>query len=105
MKIDHTNVSGLTGGLAGAGTGRTERGDHSGDEKQKAATASASASGAIDEIQLSELGKQLRVLASDSPERNQRIQELAKLVESGRYEVDAQDLSRRLIEDAQKERG
>jgi len=104
MKIDHTNVSGLAGGLAGAGTGRTERGESSGDEKLKAAAASASA-GAPDEIQLSGLSQQLRVLASGSPERNQRIQELARLVESGRYEVDARDLSRRLIEDALKERG
>jgi len=104
MKIDQTSVSGLAGGLAGAGTGRTERGENPVEEKQKAAAASAAGSQATDEIQLSGLSQTLRVLATDSPERNRRIEELSQLVESGRYEVDTQELSRRLIEDATKER-
>ncbi len=50
-----------------------------------------------DKVSLSALSAQLRAQGAQSPERAAR---LAELVRSGRYQIDAAELSRRLVDDA-----
>lgn len=53
-----------------------------------------------DRVALSELGSRIRELAVDAPERAVRLEKLSAEVGAGRYQVDALELSRRLIEQA-----
>lgn len=53
-----------------------------------------------DRVALSELGSRIRELAVDAPERAARLEKLSAEVGAGRYQVDALELSRRLIEQA-----
>lgn len=54
-----------------------------------------------DRVQLSDLsGRLLKLLNTESPERAARFERLAAEVRSGRYEVDALAVSRRIIDDA-----
>jgi flagellar biosynthesis anti-sigma factor FlgM len=91
MKIDN-HLSGLNLDRAGAATPAARYG-------AGASVAGDPASGR-DEISLSRLGQQLRALASDSPEREQKIAALAAAYASGSYRVDAAEVSHRLVEDA-----
>ncbi|MFN3322616.1 MAG: flagellar biosynthesis anti-sigma factor FlgM [Bryobacteraceae bacterium] len=53
-----------------------------------------------DQVELSGLATALRELESDSPEHVRRLERLSAEVQSGRYEVDAEELSRNLIDGA-----
>ncbi len=57
-----------------------------------------------DQVSLSALSGRLRALSVDSPERLARLDRLAEKVRGGRYEVDAHEVSRRLVDDALKPR-
>lgn len=57
-------------------------------------------SGGGDSVELSSLGSQLARLTADSPERAARLEQLAADVASGRYQVDAQAVSQRLLDDS-----
>ena len=50
-------------------------------------------------IDLGALGDNLRKQTEGSPEREAHIERLRKLVQSGEYEVDAEALARKLIDD------
>jgi anti-sigma28 factor (negative regulator of flagellin synthesis) len=53
-----------------------------------------------DDINLSELVRSLRSLASDSPERQTKLEELARMYASGNYTIDAAATAAKIIEDA-----
>ena len=53
-----------------------------------------------DNVDLSELARSLRSLASDSPERQAKLEELARLYASGNYTVDAAATAAKIIDDA-----
>lgn len=58
-----------------------------------------------DSVQLSSLGQalqaeELRASDIESPERQQRVAQLNKDVKSGIYQIDAENLSRKIIDDA-----
>jgi anti-sigma28 factor (negative regulator of flagellin synthesis) len=53
-----------------------------------------------DDIHLSELVRSLRSLAGDSPERQARIEHIARSYASGAYRVDAQSTASKVIDDA-----
>lgn len=96
MKVNNNNLSSLnpaeTLGTQQAGrTGQTTGSSHS------PATGQA-ASG--DDIHLSELVRSLRSLAADSPERQARIEQLARSYASGSYHVDPQATAAKIIDDA-----
>ncbi|MBM3812346.1 MAG: flagellar biosynthesis anti-sigma factor FlgM [Acidimicrobiia bacterium] len=96
MKIDHTNVGGAGASASdSAALHRIQQAGQAGSGPEK-----TQAGGAGDKIEISELGQRLRMLAVESPERAARLEQLSKLVESGRYEADSEGLSQRLIEDA-----
>lgn len=53
-----------------------------------------------DDVHLSELVRSLRSLASESPERQERIEELARSYTSGSYQVNAEATAAAIISDA-----
>jgi flagellar biosynthesis anti-sigma factor FlgM len=96
MKVNDPNLSSLasTGASSAQQTGRTG---------QAARTTDASAAGVAapsDDIHLSELVRSLRSLAADSPERQSRIEQIARAYASGTYQVDAQATASGIINDA-----
>ena len=75
--------------------------------KAAAAGAGTASSGAstsdgvhLDDVHLSELVRSLRSLASDSPERQSRIEQLARTAANGSYKVDPQATADAIIHDA-----
>ena len=66
----------------------------------RAAAAGASSVGSNDDVHLSELVRSLRSLAADSPERQARIEQLARASANGSYKVDAQSTAEAIIQDA-----
>jgi len=56
-----------------------------------------------DNVDLAELVRSLRSLASDSPERQAKLEELARLYASGNYTVDAAATAAKIIDDAIEE--
>ena len=53
-----------------------------------------------DQGHLSDLAGCLRSLSPDTPERVANLKKLSAEVEAGRYTVDAQSLSRKIVDDA-----
>lgn len=53
-----------------------------------------------DDVQLSELARNLLSLASESPERQAHIEELTRATTAGTYRVDAEATASSMIEDA-----
>jgi len=53
-----------------------------------------------DDVHLSELVKNLRSLAADSPERQAKLESLARTYASGSYTVDAEATASKVIDDA-----
>jgi len=53
-----------------------------------------------DDIHLSELVRSLRSLASDSPERQAKLEELARMYAAGTYRVNAAATAAKIVEDA-----
>ena len=53
-----------------------------------------------DDVHLPELVRSLRSLACDSPERQARMEELARVYASGNYTVDASAIAAKMIDDA-----
>jgi flagellar biosynthesis anti-sigma factor FlgM len=55
---------------------------------------------ASDDLHLSELVKSLRSLVPDSPERQERIEQIARAYANGTYEVDAEATASKIIDDS-----
>jgi flagellar biosynthesis anti-sigma factor FlgM len=53
-----------------------------------------------DDFHLSELVRNLRALAANSPERQERLEQIARAYASGTYKVDAEATAGRIIDDA-----
>jgi flagellar biosynthesis anti-sigma factor FlgM len=53
-----------------------------------------------DQINLSDLSQQLRSLETDSPERTEKVRALAAAFAAGTYQVDAAEVSRRIVDDS-----
>jgi flagellar biosynthesis anti-sigma factor FlgM len=60
----------------------------------------ATADPAGDDFHLSELVRNLRALAADSPERQERLERIARACADGTYKVDAEGTAGRIIDDA-----
>jgi flagellar biosynthesis anti-sigma factor FlgM len=56
--------------------------------------------GSSDDVHLSELVRSLRSLAADSPERQERIEQIARAYANGDYKVDAEATADKIIDDA-----
>ena len=53
-----------------------------------------------DDVHLSELVRSLRSLAANSPERQERLEQIARACANGTYKVDADATAHKLIDDA-----
>jgi len=53
-----------------------------------------------DDVHLSELVRSLRSLAADSPDRQAKLEEIARTYANGAYQVDATTTASRIIDDA-----
>jgi flagellar biosynthesis anti-sigma factor FlgM len=71
------------------------------DQSRRKQTPSAT-SGAGDDVHLSELVRSLRSLAADSPERQERIEQIARAYAQGAYKMDAEVTAGKLVDDALK---
>jgi flagellar biosynthesis anti-sigma factor FlgM len=94
MKVNDPNLS----ALASTEAARAENATRAGAGRQL--DAAATGAGAGDDVHLSELVRSLRSLATDSPERQAHLEELARAYASGAYEVDAEATAARIIDDA-----
>lgn len=99
MKIDNTNVSGTSAerleqnrATAVVRTGYDRAGR----------TGSGGNSGNGDQIDLSGLSRALSAASSESPERVAQVEQLSEIYAAGNYRVDAEEVSRRIVEDAQR---
>ncbi len=58
------------------------------------------ASGSYDDVHLSELVRSLRSLASESPERQARLEQIARSYANGTYKVDPGATASKIVDDA-----
>lgn len=92
--IGSSNVGGVQGGQGIAGQDRLGPG----------ASKEAGGSGSSDRIQLSGLAAQLQALQPGSEAREAELARLREMVASGRYQVDAEAVSRALLDEALESR-
>jgi len=86
MKVHNANLSPLnTAGESG---------------RYQGAPATSHAAG--DDVHLSELVRSLRSLAADSPERQERLEQIARACANGTYEVDAGATAAKIIDDSRR---
>jgi anti-sigma28 factor (negative regulator of flagellin synthesis) len=103
MKIDPNSLGLPQSNPAGAGRTNSRVDQLYGARPEEAARSQPSGKGGgEDNVELSSLSHHLRVDDTASPEREARLQELARLVASGKYEVDAREVSRRIVDDSIK---
>lgn len=94
MKVNDPNLASLAAPTTGAA--RTQQTERSGPGPQ----VGGAQGGAGDDVHLSELVRSLRSLAADSPERQARLEQIARSVANGSYQVDAQATAAKIIDDA-----
>jgi flagellar biosynthesis anti-sigma factor FlgM len=96
MKVNDPNLS----SLGSAGTVGAQPTQRPALASAAAASAPASSSSSADDVHLSELVRSLRSLAADSPERQSKIEQLARSYANGTYTVDAHGTANAIINDA-----
>lgn len=95
MKVNDSNLNSLTP----AGTSGTQETARTGQGSRPGSTQTSGAS-SNDDVHLSELVKSLRSLAADSPERQAKLESLARSYANGSYQVDAGATASKIIDDA-----
>jgi anti-sigma28 factor (negative regulator of flagellin synthesis) len=88
MKVQNANLSPLA---ATDSSGRKQ-------------TALSGRSSAGDDVHLSELVRSLRSLVPDSPERQERLEQIARAYASGTYDMNAAATASKIIDDSLKYR-
>lgn len=85
--------------LGSAGAARSPETDNA--QQTGRPTSSGVAAGQTsDDVHLSELVRSLRSLASESPDRQQRMEQLARAHAAGAYQVNAEATASAIIDDA-----
>src|SRR5580658_5238374 len=96
MKVNDSIQTSLTS-TGTSGTQETARTSQSSSSAGATQTTSTTSS---DDVHLSELVKNLRSLAADSPERQAKLESLARSYANGSYSVDAGATASKIIDDA-----
>lgn len=96
MKVNDSNLNSLTStGASGAQeTARAGQSNRSGSASTPATGSSS------DDVHLSELVQSLRSLAAESPERQAKLESLARSYANGTYTVDPAATASKIIDDA-----
>jgi flagellar biosynthesis anti-sigma factor FlgM len=97
MKVNDSNLNPLTS----TGTSGTQETARTGQSSRTGSSQTGGASSSNDDVHLSELVKSLRSLAAESPERQAKLESLARTYASGSYSVDAGATASKIIDDAQ----
>jgi flagellar biosynthesis anti-sigma factor FlgM len=84
MKVQNANLSPLNGT----------------DEAGRKQAPRADSDPAGDDVHLSELVRSLRSMAADSPERQERLEQIARAFAGGTYQVDAEATAAGIIDDS-----
>lgn len=101
MKINDPNLnSAATQGLGGALQAERTRGQQVERTGQQTPARDRTGGATRDDVHLSELVRSLRALASESPERAARLEQIARAYAQGTYNVDAPATAHGIIEDA-----
>ena len=95
MKVNENNLN----PLPPTGTSGTQEAARTGQGSRSGSTSTSGAS-SNDDVHLSELVKSLRSLAAESPERQAKLESIARSYATGSYKVDAQATSSKIIDDA-----
>jgi flagellar biosynthesis anti-sigma factor FlgM len=95
MKVNDSIQTSLTS----TGTSGTQETARTG-QSSGAGTTQTTSTTSKDDVHLSELVKNLRSLAADSPERQAKLESLARTYASGSYTVDAGATASKIIDDA-----
>ena len=95
MKVNDPNLS----PAGSAGTSRTQETARTG-TAGRSGNGSAAGASIGDDVHLSELVRSLRSLASDSPERQAKLEQLARTYASGNYKTDPVAIASKIIDDA-----
>ena len=101
MKVNDPNLSpaGATGAAHASETARAKAAERS--AVAQAANASQAAGGTSgDDVHLSELVRSLRSLAAESPERQAKIEHLARAHAMGSYKVNAEATASAIIQES-----
>ena len=96
MKVNDPNLS----SAASTGTSRTQEARRAGQDARSSNVTARHGAASGDDIHLSELVRSLRSLAADSPERQARIEQIARAYANGTYKVDAEATAAKIIDDA-----
>jgi flagellar biosynthesis anti-sigma factor FlgM len=96
MKINDPNLI----SVAPNATSHTQSTGRSGQGGRTSGVGALGGSGSSDDIHLSELVRSLRSLAADSPERQARIEQIAREYARGSYKVDASATASKIIDDS-----
>jgi flagellar biosynthesis anti-sigma factor FlgM len=102
MKVNDPNLSpaGATGAAHASQTARAKAAERSA-VAHAANTSPGAASGISgDDVHLSELVRSLRSLAAESPERQAKIEHLARAHAAGSYKVDAEATASAIIQES-----
>jgi flagellar biosynthesis anti-sigma factor FlgM len=97
MKVNNPNLS----SAGSAGTAKPLETTNTG-SGSRTAPGQKSGAASTDDVHLSELVRSLRSLASDSPDRQAKIEAIARSYANGSYQVDAQGTASKIIDDAHK---
>lgn len=97
MKVNDPNLPAAGLGTGSVHSAKTEPAGRTGGRTGNAQTGGATAS---DDVHLSELVRSLRSLAADSPERQAKIEQLARAYANGTYKPDADATAAAMIKDA-----
>jgi flagellar biosynthesis anti-sigma factor FlgM len=97
MKVNDPNLA----SLASTGLSKAQEATPSA-PGSRASNTTPGTTPSTDDVHLSELVRSLRSLAADSPERQARIEQIARSYASGTYKVDAQATASGIIDDSLK---
>lgn len=95
MKVNDSNLNSLTS----TGTSGTQETARTG-QNSRAGSTQTTATSPNDDVHLSELVKSLRSLAAESPERQAKLESLARSYADGSHTVDAGATASKIIDDA-----
>jgi flagellar biosynthesis anti-sigma factor FlgM len=98
MKVNDSNL----GGLGSMGANSVQQTQQTGQNSAAAGAQKQGAAGSSDDVHLSELVRSLRSLAANSPERQARLEQIARSYANGTYQVDAKATASKIIDDAQQ---
>jgi len=96
MKVNDPNLA----SLASTAANQTQATQLTVPNSRTASAQAPGTQGSNDDVHLSELVRSLRSLAADSPDRQARLEQIARSYANGTYQVDSKATASKIIDDA-----